>query len=154
MDLNSIKALIETMAASDLTDMEYCEHGWTIRLTRDTSRARSPAMIGRQQRQAPHQPVSDKPASDQATPGQDEASALADADLRSPLPGLVHLRPSPDAPPFVLAGQAVKAGDTVCLIEAMKVFNSVRAERAGTIAAVLVTSGSEVEAGQTLMRIV
>jgi acetyl-CoA carboxylase biotin carboxyl carrier protein len=70
------------------------------------------------------------------------------------LPGLVHLRPSPDAPPFVLVGQTVKAGDTVCLIEAMKVFNSVRAERAGTIAAVLVTSESEVEAGQTLMRIV
>jgi acetyl-CoA carboxylase biotin carboxyl carrier protein len=139
--------------------MEYSENGWTIRLTRDTGRARSPAMTGRHQPQAPHQPTSDQPTSDQPAsdhppPGQDEASALAGADLRSPLPGLVHLRPSPDAPPFVLAGQTVKAGDTVCLIEAMKVFISVRAERAGTIAAVLVTSGSEVEAGQTLMRIV
>jgi acetyl-CoA carboxylase biotin carboxyl carrier protein len=154
MDLNDIKALIETMAASDLTDMEYSENGWTIRLTRDSGRARSPAMTGRQQRQAPHQPASDQTASDHPSPEQDDLPAVAVADLRSPLPGLVHLRPSPDAPPFVLAGQTVKAGDTVCLIEAMKVFNSVRAERAGTIAAVLVTNGSEVEAGQTLMRIV
>jgi acetyl-CoA carboxylase biotin carboxyl carrier protein len=149
MDLNSIKALIETMAASDLSDMEYSENGWTIRLTRDTGRARSPAVTGRHQRLAPHQTASDHPP-----PGQDEASALAGVDVRSPLPGLVHLRPSADASPFVLTGQTVKAGDTVCLIEAMKVFNSVRAERAGTVAAVLVTSGSEVEAGQTLMRIV
>lgn len=150
MDLNSIKALIETMAASDLTEIEYNENGWTIRLTRDTSRTRSPIMTGRQQGQAPpHQPASDQPS-----PEQDDLPALAETDLRSPLAGLVHLRPSPDAPRFVLEGQAVKAGDTVCLIEAMKVFNSVRAERAGTIAAVLVTSGSEVDAGQTLMRIV
>ncbi len=154
MDLNNIKALIEMMAASDLSDMEYSENGWTIRLTRDTGRARSPTMTGRHQPQAPHQPTSDQPTSDHPPPAQDEASASAGADLRSPLPGLVHLRPSPDAPPFVLTGQTVEAGDTVCLIEAMKVFISVRAERAGTIAAVLVTSGSEVEAGQTLMRIV
>jgi acetyl-CoA carboxylase biotin carboxyl carrier protein len=154
MDLNDIKALIETMAASDLSEMEYSESGWTIRLSRDTSRARSPAMTGRQQTQAPHQPPSDQNATAHPPPGQGEASAFAEADLRSPLPGLVHLRPSPDAPPFVLAGQTVKAGDTVCLIEAMKVFNSVRAERDGTVEAVLVTSGSEVEAGQTLMRIV
>ena len=55
---------------------------------------------------------------------------------------------------FVQVGQAVSRGDTICLIEAMKVFNAVRAERDGTIAAILVASGQEIEAGQTLMRIV
>jgi acetyl-CoA carboxylase biotin carboxyl carrier protein len=72
--------------------------------------------------------------------------------LLAPLYGVVHLRPTPDEPPFVVAGQAVKAGQTLCVIEAMKVFNEVRAEYDATVAAVLVTSGQEVEAGQALMR--
>ena len=67
--------------------------------------------------------------------------------------GVVHLTPSPDASPFVVVGQAVKAGETLCVIEAMKVFNNICAERNGVVDAVMATSGSEVEAGQLLMRI-
>jgi acetyl-CoA carboxylase biotin carboxyl carrier protein len=74
--------------------------------------------------------------------------------VRAPLFGIVHLTPSPDAPPFVVAGQAVKTGETLCVIEAMKVFNNICAERDGVVEAVMATSGSEVEAGQLLMRIV
>jgi acetyl-CoA carboxylase biotin carboxyl carrier protein len=66
--------------------------------------------------------------------------------------GVVHLGSAPGEPPFVVAGQAVKAGQTLCVIEAMKVFNEVRAERDATVQAVLVTAGQEVEAGQPLLR--
>lgn len=73
--------------------------------------------------------------------------------MRAPLYGVVHLKPAPDEPPFVTAGIAVKAGQTLCMIEAMKIFNEVRAEHDATVEAVLVTSGQEVEAGQALLRL-
>jgi len=76
---------------------------------------------------------------------------FVDAQL-APLYGVVHLQPTPGEPPFVQAGQAVRAGQTLCVIEAMKVFNEVRAERDATVEAVLVRSGQEVEAGQALFR--
>ena len=72
--------------------------------------------------------------------------------LVAPLFGIVHLRPAPDAPEFVSPGQAVTAGTPLCIIEAMKMFHEVRAERDAIISAVLVSSGQEVQAGQELMR--
>ncbi|WP_459575412.1 acetyl-CoA carboxylase biotin carboxyl carrier protein [Cupriavidus sp. 8B] len=72
--------------------------------------------------------------------------------MLAPLFGIVHLRPSPDEPAFVQPGQTVEAGQTVCVIEAMKVFNAVLAERDGMVEAVLVESGNEVDAGQPLIR--
>ena len=133
MKLDEIKALIAAMAASDLTDMTVSANGWSLRLARHAAAAAPPPM----------------PAD-----GPDATvESAADAGLRAPLAGVVHLQPAPDAPPFVQAGQAVKAGDILYLIEAMKVFNTVRAERDGIIVAVLVTSGCEVEAGQVLMQL-
>jgi acetyl-CoA carboxylase biotin carboxyl carrier protein len=67
--------------------------------------------------------------------------------------GVVHLQQSPGDPPFVQPGELVEAGQVLCTIEAMKVFNEVHAEHAGRVAAVLVASGAEVEAGQALVRI-
>jgi acetyl-CoA carboxylase biotin carboxyl carrier protein len=63
------------------------------------------------------------------------------------------LRPAPDAPAFISVGQTVTVGTPLCVIEAMKMFHQVRAERDGTISEVLVSSGQEVEAGQELMRL-
>ena len=73
--------------------------------------------------------------------------------VAAPLYGIVHLQRTPEAAPFVTVGQAVEAGQVVCTIEAMKVFTDVRAERAGTVAEILVTTAQEVEAGQTLVRL-
>ena len=81
------------------------------------------------------------------------AAAAPGPELRAPLSGVLHLRPAPDAEPFVRVGQTVQAGDPVCIIEAMKVFNQVRAERAGCVVAILAEGGTEVDAGQTLLRI-
>jgi acetyl-CoA carboxylase biotin carboxyl carrier protein len=141
MDLAAIKALIEAMAASDLAELELREGDWTLRLSRRPGQANAPAA----------RPATATEASAAAPP---LAVAEDAGDLQAPLAGIVHLSPSPGEPPFVTAGQAVGAGDTLCLIEAMKMFNAVTAEYAGTVEAVLVASGSEVEAGQALMRIV
>ena len=70
----------------------------------------------------------------------------------SPIYGIVHLQPAPDAAPFVTVGQEVMAGTALCVIEAMKVFNHVYAEKSGKIDSILIQSGQEVEVGQVLMR--
>lgn len=130
MDLAKIKSLIDAMAASDLTEMEFSEDGWTLRLRRGAgARETAPAPV-------------DAPA---AT--EDGARIL------SPLFGVVYLRPSPEAPDFVRVGDEVAAGALLCVVEAMKVFNEVRAPRAGVIAAVCVASGDEVEVGRELVRL-
>ncbi|SEC33772.1 biotin carboxyl carrier protein [Rhizobiales bacterium GAS188] len=143
MELHEIKAFIDAMASSDLTELEVSKDGWTLRLVRggDRSLAARPAR--------------------KATPTQQRsrgevlkaATSASSTEIRAPLSGIVHLRTSPDAPLLVVPGQVVKAGAPVCVVEAMKTFNEVIAERDGIIEAVHVASGVEVEVGQPLMRI-
>jgi acetyl-CoA carboxylase biotin carboxyl carrier protein len=145
LEAKQIKAFIDAMASSDLTELEARKDGWTLKLVRraaDTSEARG---------STDGTPSSQRPQAGQST------SAPVDepgTDVRAPLYGLVYLSPSPEAPPFVITGQAVKTGDTLCVIEAMKVFNTICAERDGVVEIVVSGSGGEVEAGQLLMRIV
>jgi acetyl-CoA carboxylase biotin carboxyl carrier protein len=129
------------MAASDLAEMEFNQDGWTLRLVRPTS-----ASVGADLTRPPAAARPLMPAADAQPEGAESD------ELRAPLFGVVHLQRSPDEPPLVKVGQAVKAGQTLCVIEAMKVFNEVRAERDATVDAVLVASGQEVEAGQPLLR--
>lgn len=142
MKQEQIKTLIDALAASDLAELEFSENGSTLRLVKLAALAAAP--------------VARKPsAARRATPGAvEEATALAAASTEclAPLFGVVHLQPAPGEPPFVQPGQAVEAGQLLCVIEAMKMFNEVRADREGTVQQVLVQSGQEVEAGQPLFR--
>ena len=143
MDAQQIKVLIDAMASSDLAEMEVGHDGWTLRLVRRPG-AGAAASI----------PAVSRPPSAPKEPRAPAAAPVAQPhELLAPLFGVVHLQPAPDAEPFVVEGQAVRAGQTLCVIEAMKVFNEVQAERDGVIDAVLVASGSEVEAGQPLIRL-
>lgn len=135
MDADEIKALIEAFAASDLAEMELTRGEWTLRLVRSAGGGVKRAET------APHPAAAPAP------------TAAVETGVRAPLAGVVHLRPSPGAPDFVAVGRRIEAGDVVAVIEAMKVFNEVRAERAGTVEALLVASGEDVDAGQLLMRI-
>jgi acetyl-CoA carboxylase biotin carboxyl carrier protein len=147
MDLHEIKTFIDAMATSDLIEMEVSKDSWTLRLVRRGNRVASahasptPRMETRR-RQSDATAIVTKPAEG------------AGAEVRAPLAGIVYLRPSPGEPPFIAVGQAIERGATVCIIEAMKVFNAIRAERSGIVESILVTSAAEVEAGQLLMRIV
>ena len=142
MDAQRIKTFIDAMASSDLAEMEVSHEGWTLRLVRG---ATSPAPAAAA---PPRGAAATAPLAAMPSPG----TADTPRELAAPLYGVVHLKPAPDEAPFVVVGQSVKAGQTLCVIEAMKVFNEVRAEFDARIDAVLVTSGQEVEAGQPLLR--
>lgn len=148
MDLAKIKALIDLVSRSQVTDLELTEGDTTLRLSRSGAApaARSPADAA--------------PASDLRIPFETTASPPAAAQVpvpsdavRSPSFGVFHRTPAPDSPPFVAEGTMVEAGQTLCLIEAMKVFTAIAAPQAGTVEAILVASGEEVEAGQPLFRL-
>ncbi|GAN88536.1 acetyl-CoA carboxylase biotin carboxyl carrier protein subunit [Komagataeibacter intermedius] len=147
MDLTHVRRLIDLLAHAPVTELEVEEGGCRIRITRGDRAQAAPAAAS---------VVS-------SAPGMDTAPASAAADtapsppaevvIAAPSYGVFHLSPSPGAPPFVTVGQAVQAGQEVGLVEAMKVFNAVRATQAGDIAAVLVEDGTEVEAGTPLFRL-
>jgi acetyl-CoA carboxylase biotin carboxyl carrier protein len=143
MKQEQIKTLIDALAASDLAELEYSEDGSTLRLVKQSALTAAPAdarrpAAARQARAA----VSAEPALPEAAP----------AECLAPLYGVVHLQPAPGEPPFVQPGQTVEAGQVLCVIEAMKMFNEVRADAAATVQAVLVRSGQEVDAGQPMFR--
>lgn len=143
MDLQQIKALIDALTASDLSELEYQHDGSTLRLVKNPAPA-APRTLGGQ---APAVSAETEPSAGVV------AAPVAPVEVCSPVYGVVHLRPSPAEPPFVAVGEAVAVGRTLCVIEAMKVFNEVRAEHAATVDAVLVESGQEVESGQPLFRL-
>jgi acetyl-CoA carboxylase biotin carboxyl carrier protein len=144
MDSQEIKSFIDAMAASDLDEMEVSHDGWTLRLVR--RHAAGPAIATATTAKA-------APARAERASSGPAAPTAVQADVLSPLFGVVHLQQAPGEPPLVRVGQAVEAGSLLCIIEAMKVFNEVRAERAGTVTAILVKSGQEVEAGDRLLRL-
>ena len=148
MDQQQVKALIDAMASSDLQEMEFSQDGWTLRLLRQGAASQIRQAGPSSATAAPVGRVTARPA-----PASAVSTAIA-KELRAPLFGVLHLQPAPGEPPFVVAGQAVKAGQTLCVIEAMKVFNEVLAEQDAVVDAVLVSSGQEVEAGQALLRFV
>lgn len=146
MELKQIKVFIDAMASSDLTELQANKDGWTLKLVKRAGRMPSHAS-------ASGSPLPTSAQNMQREPAIPATAVEPGAEVRAPLFGVVHLTPSPDAPPFVVVGQPVKTGETLCVIEAMKVFNNICAERDGVVEAVVATSGSEVEAGQLLMRI-
>ncbi len=141
MDLDEIKELMAAFAASDLAEMHLTHGEWTLHLVRsaDGSVGPAPASGTRKQPNVASRPASSAPASDTG--------------VRAPLAGFVYLSPAPGASEFVTVGRRVEAGEVVAIIEAMKVFNEIRADLAGTVEAICVASGEEVEAGQLLMRV-
>ena len=145
MEPQQIKSFIDAMASSDLVEMEFSQDGWTLRLVRRPVIAATETPAPAPTRAAP--PGARPRALPQAT-----ATPAAPRELNSPLFGVVHLQAGPGEMPFVAAGQAVYTGQTLCVVEAMKVFNEVRAEHDAVVEAVLVASGQEVEAGQALLR--
>ncbi|MDM0109936.1 acetyl-CoA carboxylase biotin carboxyl carrier protein subunit [Variovorax sp. J22R24] len=158
MNQEQIRILIDALAASELSELEYSEDGCTLRLVKQAS-STSLAEAGRVARGdcvTPRGTASHPDGSSSELPRESNESrnGLA-ANLQeclAPLYGVIHLQPSPDEPLFVRPGQEIAAGQTLCVIEAMKVFNEVRAEADATVAEVLVRSGEEVEAGQPLFR--
>lgn len=146
MDLPRIKALIDIVASSGIAELEITEGGETIRIIGAAGAAPPrPAPAAALASLALEKAEPEPPADDGGKTGERVITA--------PLHGVFHLRPAPDSPPFVVLGQTVSRGDKLCIIEAMKVFNTIEAEAPGRIAAILAESGAEVEFGQPLFRL-
>jgi acetyl-CoA carboxylase biotin carboxyl carrier protein len=147
MDIRKIRKLIELLEETGISEIEIKEGEESLRLSRHSYATEAPAqqryMLPPQNNNpAPTVAIETKPA---------EASLSSSAHkVRSPMVGTMYGSPSPEAPAFVTVGQSVKVGDTLCIIEAMKMFNEIEADRAGTIAAILVANGDPVEYDQPL----
>ena len=148
MDLRKIKKLIDLLEASNLTEIEIREGEESVRL----SRANTTTLV----QATPMPGLAIQPAGSAAVsaPTQPEPSAApelpAGTTVRSPMVGTFYTSANPDAPPFVSVGQSIKVGDTLAIIEAMKMFNPIEAEVSGTLTAVLATSGQPVEFDEPL----
>jgi acetyl-CoA carboxylase biotin carboxyl carrier protein len=152
MDVALLQQLVQLMKANDLSSVELRDGHRRITLKRG---GEQPAMT------VAHQPMhlmpsaSSPPQATAPSPAAAGGAAVPDADaglqqIKSPMVGTFYAAPSPDAKPFVSVGSQVDEDTDVCVIEAMKVFNNIKAETRGTIAKILVQNGQPVEFGQTL----
>ena len=150
MDLRKLKKLIDLVEESGIAELEITEGEEKVRISRGGNHAGiAPAVITHAVAAAPVAPAAaPAPASaaEPAAPAQPEGHLL-----KSPLVGTFYRSPSPGAKAFVEVGQTVSEGDTVCIIEAMKLLNEIEADRSGVIKAILVENGQPVEYGHPLM---
>jgi acetyl-CoA carboxylase biotin carboxyl carrier protein len=156
MDLRKIKKLIDLLEESNLAEIEIKEGEESVRLARVPKggiMASAPMQYAAPMAHAAPQPAMPMQSpTEAATGGQAKpASDLPDGDIvRAPMVGTFYASSAPDKPPFVSVGQAVKAGDTLGIIEAMKMFNPIEAEISGTVLKILAESGQPVEFDQPL----
>ena len=145
MDLRKLKTLIELVEGSGIAELEISEGEERVRITRTVAAA--------QQIYAPApQPVAAPVASQPAAPAAEPAKPAAPEGhvVKSPMVGTFYRSASPGSKPFVDVGQNVNSGDTLCIIEAMKLLNEIDADQTGVIKAILVENGQPVEFGQPL----
>ena len=143
MDLRKIKKLIDLLEESNLAEIEIKEGEESVRLARVTT---SPVAVAPQQVQVAPAAMPMQSPVQAATGGAKAVPDLPDGFVvRSPMVGTFYASPNPDSAPFVKIGQTVKAGETLGIIEAMKMFNPIEADVSGTVRAVLVTSGQPIE---------
>ncbi len=161
MDIRKIKRLIELLDESGVHEIEISEGEESVRITRNAPNPPpQPAYAAPPAAAAPQQPAPAEAAAGGAgasAPAEQQAEAAAEEPegepIRSPMVGTFYRAPSPTAKPFVEQDQRVKAGDTLCIIEAMKMLNQIEADRDGVISAVLVENGQPVEYDQPLFLI-
>lgn len=145
MDLRKLKTLIDLVQNSGISELEISEGEEKIRIAKHlTAAAPTTVMVGAPAAVAAA-PVAAAPAAAPAENALPEGHVVT-----APMVGTFYRSGSPGNPPFVEVGQAVKEGDTLCILEAMKLMNEIEADASGTIKAVLVENGQPVEFGQPL----
>ncbi|GAA5236097.1 acetyl-CoA carboxylase biotin carboxyl carrier protein [Verticiella sediminum] len=147
MDLRKLKTLIDLVAESGIAELEITEGEGKVRIVKNTQPtvtpmqwAHAPTPVEAQVPTAPAQAAAPAPA----------PAAVSGHVVKAPMVGTFYRAPNPGAAPFIDVGQAVKEGDTLCIIEAMKLLNEIEADQAGVIKEILVENGQPVEYGQPL----
>jgi acetyl-CoA carboxylase biotin carboxyl carrier protein len=149
MDLRKLKKLIDLVQESGIAELEITEGEEKVRITRavagQTIYAGAPMMQPGMMPSYLPQAAAPAAVAEAAEPAAPEGHMV-----KSPMVGTFYRTPSPKAKPFVEVGQAVKAGDTLCIIEAMKLMNEIEADESGVIKAILIENGQPVEYGEPL----
>ena len=161
IDLDFIEGLIRAIDQSGLDSIEIERGGTRIRMAKSPSGTvvAAPAVPAPPVPTGPAAPPQvaaappSAPAAEPAAEAPPETAPSNLADVTSPMVGTFYRAPAPDAPPYVQVGSRVSTGDTLCIIEAMKLMNELEAEMSGTIAEILVENAEPVEYGQPLFRI-
>ena len=151
MDVRKIKKLMELVESHEIAEIEISEGDQSIRVTRLTATPVVPAA----QPPAPAQvPVHvTEPAAAERPDSPPAEAASSGHEITSPMVGTFYAGPAPGAKPFVDLGSRVEVGDTLCIVEAMKMMNPIEADVDGTVVSVLVENGAPVEFGQVLFLI-
>jgi len=147
MDISQIRKLIKLVQSSDVTEIEITEGESTVRISRHTAvapvMAAAPAMAEYAVATAPAAAVT-------AAAPAEETNSNEEHQVTSPMVGTFYAAASPDADDFVSEGQKVKKGDTLCIIEAMKMMNEIEAEYDGVVESILVANATPLEYGQAM----
>lgn len=149
MDLRKLKKLIDLVEESGIAELEVTEGEEKVRITRVSANAQIAYAQPMSAVQLPAAPAAPAPA--QAAAAASAAPTLDEQNVvKSPMVGTFYRAPSPGAKKFVEVGSQVEVGDTLCIIEAMKLMNEIEADRAGTVKAILAEEGQPVEYGEPL----
>lgn len=152
IDIHKIAKLIEIVSKSDVSEINLKQGEEELKITREKAVAQSVQTViaapvaASAPVAAPAAPVATAPAAAPSAPAAPDAAKL----MKSPMVGTFYRSASPTAAPFVEEGTSVKEGDTLCIIEAMKMMNQIQADRSGVIKKILVENGSTVEFDQPL----
>jgi acetyl-CoA carboxylase biotin carboxyl carrier protein len=149
MDLRKLKKLIDLVQESGIGEIEITEGEEKVRISRQPAGGPAVLMAAPSMQPMAYGPATG-PAAGSSAPVPEAAAQPAGHQLKSPMVGTFYRAPSPGAPPFVEIGQAVTKGQTLCIIEAMKLLNEIESDVSGTIKAILVENGQPVEYGQPL----
>ncbi|MDP8998628.1 MAG: acetyl-CoA carboxylase biotin carboxyl carrier protein [Myxococcota bacterium] len=148
LDVDKLRELFDLLAEKDIAEFEHEEAGTRLRVARGGPRVlASVSDMGLPSPAAQSIPVTAAGSPDSGGPGGDSV------DVTSPFVGSFYRSPSPDAPVFVEVGSVVRPGQTLCIIEAMKLMNEIEAECSGTVVEIFAQTGKSVEYGQKLFRI-
>ena len=151
MDLRKVKKLIELLEESNLNEMEIREGEESIRLSRGAPAVHhAPAVMHTMPAPEAQQSAAVRYAGQTDSDSAQASDIPGGHQITSPMVGTYYDAPEPDADPFVSVGSKVEAGDTLCVIEAMKIFNQIEADTSGTIVHIQKGSGEAVEYGELL----
>jgi len=150
-DVRKVRRFIELMNEYDLAEIDLRQNDQRIRLRRGPDVVTVAGAVPSLPPQALHAPRSQ--AGEAAAPAETSIEDANSITIRSPMVGTFYTSASPDTPPFVKIGDQVGPESTVCIVEAMKVFNEIPAECSGKIVAILASNGDSVEYGQPLFRV-
>ena len=154
VDFQQLRELLTAIAHTDITELTLKSDDFELQVKKGSllSSAESPPIIPTTEiKSTPDSTITSAPTSNVDTSGSKAQQQLLE--VTSPMVGTFYRSPAPDEPPFVNTGERINKGDTVCIIEAMKLMNDIEAEVTGEVVEILVENGEPVEYGQVLMRV-